>query len=162
MRWHSCVVVCFCVRLCEHHARRTILLHTPPEYQPLEAINIDKHCESSRLHRWILRFYFCLWPTLVVTSWEVWIRTIRGSLSLLGGGSKRTKTRKPVRLQSTEGFILVLFTKSKFLGGVISLNGLGLDDHRCIAALVILALVRNRPRHVTTRQQHTRHDDCHD
>ena len=91
----------------------------------------------------------------------MWIRTIRGSLSLLGGGSKRTKTRKPVRLQSTEGFILVLFTKSKFLGGVVGFDGAGLDDDRGVAALVILALVRNRPRDVATSEDGARDDDGH-
>ena len=35
---------------------------------------------------------------------------------------------------------------------VVSLDRLGLDDDGCVTPLVVLALVRNRPRHVTTRQ----------
>jgi len=47
--------------------------------------------------------------------------------------------------------------------GVIRLDGFRLDDDGCVTPLVVLALVRNRPRHVTTRRRyHTRQNDCHD
>ena len=48
------------------------------------------------------------------------------------------------------------------LGGVVGLHRFGLDDDGSVASLIVLALVRNRPRHVTTRRQHhTGHNDCH-
>ena len=37
-----------------------------------------------------------------------------------------------------------------------------LDDDTCVTPLYVLALVRNRPRHVTTREHRTGHNDCHD
>ena len=45
---------------------------------------------------------------------------------------------------------------------VIGFYGARLDDDGCVTPLVVLALVRNRPRHVTTRHHYTRHNDCHD
>ena len=45
---------------------------------------------------------------------------------------------------------------------IIRLDGFCLDDHACVTPLIVLALVRNRPRHVTTRRRyHTRQNDCH-
>ena len=45
--------------------------------------------------------------------------------------------------------------------GIIGLDSFGLDDDTCVAPLVVLTLVGNRPRHVTTRQHYTRHNDRH-
>lgn len=44
---------------------------------------------------------------------------------------------------------------------IVSLDGLRLDDDTRVTPLVVLTLVGNRPRHVTTRQHHTRHNDRH-
>ena len=48
-----------------------------------------------------------------------------------------------------------------FLRRIVSLDGLRLDDDTCVTPLVVLTLVGNRPRHVTTGQHHTRHNDRH-
>ena len=49
-----------------------------------------------------------------------------------------------------------------FLGCVVGFYGARLDDDACVTPLVVLALVGNRPRHVTTRHHYTSHNDCHD
>ncbi len=45
---------------------------------------------------------------------------------------------------------------------VVGLDGFCLDDDGCVTPLVVLALVGNRPRHVTTRHHYASHNDCHD
>ena len=50
---------------------------------------------------------------------------------------------------------------SEFLGGVVGLDGLGLDDDGGVIALDVAALVGNHPRHVATRHRDARHNDCH-
>ena len=45
---------------------------------------------------------------------------------------------------------------------IIRLDGFRLDDHARVTPLVVLALVGDRPRHVTTRHHYTSHNDCHD
>ena len=45
---------------------------------------------------------------------------------------------------------------------IVSLDGFCLDDDGCVTPLVVLALVGNRPRHVTTRHHYASHNDCHD
>ena len=45
--------------------------------------------------------------------------------------------------------------------GVIRLDGFGLDDDTRIAFLIVLALGRNRPRHVTAHETNTDGHDNH-
>ena len=45
---------------------------------------------------------------------------------------------------------------------IVRLDGFCLDDHAGVTPLVVLALVGNRPRYVTTRHHYARHNDCHD
>ena len=47
------------------------------------------------------------------------------------------------------------------LRGIVRLDRLRLDEYRRIATLIVLTLVRDGPRHIATRHQHTRHNDCH-
>ena len=48
----------------------------------------------------------------------------------------------------------------KFLRGVVRLDGFGLDDDTRVAFLIVLALGRNRPRHVTTCERHCPKDEA--
>ena len=50
---------------------------------------------------------------------------------------------------------------SEFFRGIVGLDRFGLDDHGSVSFLVLLRLVGNRPRHVTTRQHYRSHNDCH-
>ncbi len=45
---------------------------------------------------------------------------------------------------------------------VVGFYSARLDDDGCVTPLVVLALVGNRPRHVTTRHHYASHNDCHD
>ena len=44
---------------------------------------------------------------------------------------------------------------------IVGLDRLCLDDHTRVTLLVVLALVRDCPRHVTTRQHYASQNDCH-
>ena len=48
-----------------------------------------------------------------------------------------------------------------FLRGVVRLYRLCDDGARRVAVLVVLTLRRYRPRHVTTRHQHSGQNNCH-
>ena len=56
----------------------------------------------------------------------------------------------------------LLVSVLEFFGGIVGLHGACLNDDGGVAFLVVLALVRNRPRHVTTLcHYHARHNDRH-
>jgi len=57
--------------------------------------------------------------------------------------------------------MFIFFQRSEFLRGIVSLDRFGLDDDGGVIALDVPAFVRDRPRHVATRQCDGRHNDCH-